>query len=104
VKRITAEDVIRHATRQWKTFRDGYVKTLEEAAPIKRQLSEEEKDVAYQLYLKGHFGEAFTLDDYIREALKEHARRSKLPDDKLAKLIKDEQESRESMFRGVDES
>ena len=87
MKRMTSEDVIKKAKAQWLALRDDYVKTLEGAAPIKRIMSEDEKNVAFLLYLRGNFGEEFTMDEFIREALKEHAKRSKMSDQELNKII-----------------
>mgnify|MGYP000727862936 CR=1 FL=1 len=88
MKHMTCQEVIKKATLQWKTLRDDYVKTLEESAPVKRILTEEEKDVAFAAYWKNNFGEVYTLDEFVKESLKECAKRSKMSKGELEKVIK----------------
>lgn len=102
-KHRTAEEVIEHLKTQWKVFRDEYAIALEEASMVKRGMREEEKDVAFSLYLKEMGSSVLTLEDLIREGLKEHAKRSKMPDDEIARLAEEARKRSEDLLRGSDE-
>ena len=99
----TVEEVVAHVKIQWKVFRDEYAIAVEEASLVKRGMTDEEKDVAFSLYLKTMGSSILTLDDAVREALKERDRCAKMSDDEFARWAEEERKRREGLVGGSDE-
>lgn len=98
----STEEVIKHIKTQWKVFRDEYIILLEGTMPIKRDIPENEKDVAFSVYLKQMGSSVVTEDEAIRAALEENARLRKLPGGKRNREVKERRKQNDDLMeRGV---
>lgn len=100
MRRMTEHEVIERAKALFKELQDSYITALEEQLAFgKGRMTDEEKKKACEAHINSYFGRPYTLEDFIKEALKESRRRSKMSDSKFAQNV---YESRKGMDKIVD--